>query len=1740
MLKRNKCLLMMPSGSGRGRLLRLKPSSTQTPLRDGGKQVGEQLEHRLMFTADPIQFGAVYTEQDTGSDQTPDAIEISFVGGAADTQLTRLEIDADKVFPGLGAGLSFGDMIFDTLDTGLGVDLPFSATLADRNGEFDVSISVQDGSSLLVLELEGFDSGEKVTVAVDVDEVQDYDPDESDLGLINEELDPIASGAEFQGTQMTAYFSAPHYYDTQGSVEFRNRYDDQLAGTALDLPLDDANGHRDRTAGAVGRAEQTPLPISLSGTVYEDRHANLAQDPGDDGIAGVELSLFKEENGVYAFTGHTTLTDAQGHYVFQETLGLQPGVYEIRESQPDGYFSVGAEVGRVAEVTTGQVKTVDVLTEITISLGGTHAKEYNFAETRPASLRGQVHLASPDGDCWTDDVDHEPIAGAVVQLFDSQDMLVEQTVTDANGEYQFSGLRPGEYAVVEITPAGLLEGGARPGTVSGVTLGVAEESEIRQIQLESGDDGVEYEFCELEPAQLRGNVYHDRDDDGSRENGEEGIAGVTLSLLNTEGLVVDTTETDADGHYEFVGVPAGNYRVVEQQPDGWLDGQDRAGTATGRATGRALNPGDEIEAIELLWGDRAVDYDFGELLPASLRGQVHLGSPAGDCWTEDVLHQPIAGAVVELFDASGALVAETVTDAEGEYWFSGLRPGEYAVVELTPDGLWDGGAQAGQVAGVTRGVAEVSAIRQIHLHSGDDGVEYEFCELEPAQLRGTVYHDHDNDGLREVGEEGIAGAILSLLDDDDLVVATTETDAAGRYEFTDLAAGNYRVVERQPEGWLDGKDRAGTANGRPTGQAVNPGDAIDAIQLLWGDRAADYDFGELLPVSIGGRVHLSTPEGDCWEIDEGLLEPVAGAIVQLYDATGKVLAEAVTDENGDYFFDDLEPGEYTIRETTPAELIDGGAQVGLVDGEPRGNIANKSEVQRILLESGDQGYDYEFCEFRPATISGYVYEDMSNDGQRNTDEPPIAGVTIQLLDEQGQLFAETVTDPNGFYSITGITAGKYTLRQMQPTGYLDGVDAAGTFGGETRGEAVNPGDEIQSIDVLWGDSGVEYNFGELLPATLSGTVHSSPLDNCWDDVAAEPLSEITILLRDEHGRTVAETQTDTAGRYSFANILPGRYSVVEQQPNTHFDGKHRAGSVGGDTTLANQVTDIVLQSGQSATDYDYCELPPAWISGFVFVDGSPIELQEDEVLPIDISAIRNGQLTSDDMALAGVELELRNGNNGQPIDASRALPGAYPEGPVRTTTDENGFYVFSGLPRGSYAVYEIHPGEFVDGIDTPGSTDGIAINPLPPDVEDIELETVINALVYPPRNDAIVKIGLLAGAHSEFNNFSEVLVDVMEEPDLLIPPPQYPGPNPLAPPVTPELPDLYQFVRELPPGVVLEDRIPNDGSDSTVRRTWHLSVIDGGQPRVTRNSSTDEFLFPASVWHQHRLAASKWEIESEAGELMTHYFGLPHAMPITGDFDGDGVSEIGVYVDGHWFIDLNGNGNWDSDDLWAKLGTEGDLPVTGDWDGDGKDDIGIFGREWVGDMTAIYYEHGLPDMDNVPDGAKKNMPPRLDEATAGQRLMKLTARGQLRADLIDHVFLYGTAGDMAVAGDWNGDGIDTVGVFRAGVWRLDSDGDGRWTTADDTVRFGRRGDYPLVGDFNGDGIDELAIVRGGKIYFDTNRNHQLDVNDLVMEFDPAKGLPVVGTWRPDGVDRVGFYRAAEENRIKVATRAGGE
>src|SRR5690606_37236779 len=122
-------------------------------------------------------------------------------------------------------------------------------------------------------------------------------------------------------------------------------------------------------------------------------------------------------------------------------------------------------------------------------------------------------------------------------------------------------------------------------------------------------------------------------------------------------------------------------------------------------------------------------------------------------------------------------------------------------------------------------------------------------------------HDRDNDGVRDSGEEGIGGVTVTLTDASGMPTgrtARTSSDPSrkGFYEFTDLAPGSYGLAETQPSGWLDGIDTPGSLGG--IAEPSPPGDILHSFRVEFGKSGSDYNFGELLPASVRGVVHLTT------------------------------------------------------------------------------------------------------------------------------------------------------------------------------------------------------------------------------------------------------------------------------------------------------------------------------------------------------------------------------------------------------------------------------------------------------------------------------------------------------------------------------------------------------------------------------------------------------------------------------------------------------------------------------------------------------------------------------------------------------------------------------------------------------------------------------------------------------------------------------------------------------------------
>ena len=518
----------------------------------------------------------------------------------------------------------------------------------------------------------------------------------------------------------------------------------------------------------------------------------------------------------------------------------------------------------------------------------------------------------------------------------------------------------------------------------------------------------------VQQSSLAGFVYADNNDDALKGSGENGIAGVTLTLTGTDiyGNVLNITRiTDGSGAFLFDSLPPSNgsgYTITETHPSGYVDGQENAaGTIVPNS-----HTTDVISAIALPANTALTGYLFGELGSSSttglLSGYVYNdGSDDGD----RTGNPGIENVTITLTgtDTNGAVNLTTTTAANGSYSFPNLLPGTYTLTQTQPAGYDDHIDTVGQIGGSDVGTLGNDVISNIILPAGGVGTEYNFADSNTA-ITGFVYVDANNDGIKDSGEAAIPGVTITLTGNDTNgtpVSLTTTTDSNGAYSFTGILASDangYTVTETQPTAWADGKDAVGNAGGSA---ATN--DQINGILIGSSTRAADYNFGELGAALSGIVYNDNGDDGQKEASDPG----IPGVTITLTgtDLNGNPVSRTiVTDTAGHYRFDNLpvpDANGFTITETQPTGINDG--------KENTSNLITGVQITTPGVEETGFNFGEIIPSAQTASVSGRVHD-------RDNPNKTYAGWTVEII-KNGVVIATAITDANNGYLFEGLQPG---------------------------------------------------------------------------------------------------------------------------------------------------------------------------------------------------------------------------------------------------------------------------------------------------------------------------------------------------------------------------------------------------------------------------------------------------------------------------------------------------------------------------------------------------------------------------------------------------------------------------------------------------------------------------------------------------------------------------------------------
>ena len=751
------------------------------------------------------------------------------------------------------------------------------------------------------------------------------------------------------------------------------------------------------------------------------------------------------------------------------------------------------------------------------------------------------------------------------------------------------------------------------------------------------------------PGTINGTAFDDLDGNGARDPGEPGIGNITVSLLNATNTVIATTTTAADGSYQFTSVVPGTYTVRETDPTGYIS------TTTNTAPITLPPAGTSIA-------------NFGDQQLGSVSGTV-FNDPNGS-GVRDLGEGGLGAVTLTLIDATtGASVATTTTAADGSYSFTGVAPGSYRVQETDPNGY----------------VSTTSNLVPISVASGGSPI-VNFGDQALGTVGGTVFDDLNGNGVQDLGEPGIAGVTVKLVDPTTgAVIANATTTVTGAYLFTGVTPGTYNVVETDPGGYV-----STTVNTLPV--SVPAGGSASA------------QFGDQRLGTVSG-ITFSDLNGNGVQ-DPG--EPgTAGVTVTLINSTtGGVVATTTTGPTGLYTFTNLTPGSYIVQETDPAGVVSttpntvpislasggsatanfgdqpegvvagtvfndlngngvrdpaesgiGGVTVRLIDPitgstvfttttasdgtyvfdgippnnylvaetDPSGFVSTTSNLVAVTVPAGGSA-SAQFGDQQVGTISGVVFNDLNGSGLREAGEAGIGGVSISLINPTtAAVLATTTTAGDGSYLFSGITAGNYTVQETDPNGFVS-----------TTTNAVPV--------MVPGGGAATANFGDQAKGVVAGSVFNDLNGTGVQDPGEAGIGGVTVsLINPTTGVVITTTTTAGDGSYLFPGIDPGSYSVRETDPNGFV------------STTANLVPITVPPGG--AANAQFGDQQVGTITGIVFNDANG-------------SGVQN----AGEQGLGGITVELINATSGAVIRT--------------TTTAADGTYVFSSVPPGSYIVRE--------------------------------------------------------------------------------------------------------------------------------------------------------------------------------------------------------------------------------------------------------------------------------------------------------------------------------------------------------------------------------------------------------------------------------------------------------------------
>jgi len=432
---------------------------------------------------------------------------------------------------------------------------------------------------------------------------------------------------------------------------------------------------------------------SVSGVVFSDADGDGEFETGDEGIGNVQVRTIDSDLNVIG----DIFTDPMGNYLFTD---IPPGTYTVRETDPEGYTSTSSNRA-----------------DVQVPDGGSAVA--NFGDQRAGSVSGTVFFDANGNAAY--DTGEDGLGNVAVELLNENGDVADSALTDASGNYVFNSVLPGNYQVRETDP---------PGHTS-------TSSNTLDIRVPDGGSATA-NFGDSQEGGISGVVFNDMNGNKVRDEGEDGIANVPLELLDADGDVLETVNTDPQGSFNFSDIMPGTYQVRETDLEGYTSTSPNTADVTVTPNGAAVA-------------------NFGDRQQGSVSGVVF--NDVNGNKIRDPGEDGIGNVTILLLDSDGNELETATTDAAGSFHFDGLVPGDYKVGETDLPGYVSTSPNSADVTVPPSGSAAAN-----------------FGDRQQGSVGGVVFNDVNGDKTRDPGEDGLGNVPVTLRDPDGKVIGEILTD----------------------------------------------------------------------------------------------------------------------------------------------------------------------------------------------------------------------------------------------------------------------------------------------------------------------------------------------------------------------------------------------------------------------------------------------------------------------------------------------------------------------------------------------------------------------------------------------------------------------------------------------------------------------------------------------------------------------------------------------------------------------------------------------------------------------------------------------------------------------------------------------------------------------------------------------------------------------------------------------------